>query len=315
MKLPRYFGCRRKDKRIMHKQFKRHLIAGLMLLAVPFFVNSPCHAADVPVGISVEQAAKGGVNWMKGANSYIEAVGVGLLGENGPSLAHRAAVMDAQRNLLEIIKGVSVNSESTMEDLYVTSDIVKTKVEGVLKGAQIVEEGQNLDGSYYVKMRVPLYGSTSSLASAAFSAIRPETETPVPPPAVTEPMISPEEIQTVQSAAYTGVVVDASLLGLEPTFSPIIYDTNGRAVYGIDNIETSVVINSGMVGYANAVEEAASGSRAGNNPLVVKAVEVRGGNNSSNPVNVVVSVEDADRIITANATNNFLMNGAVMFVK
>lgn len=294
---------------------KRNLIAGMMLLTMPFFVNSSCNAADVPVNISAVQSANGGINWMKGADSYIEAIGIGLLGEKGPALAHRGAVMDAQRNLLEIIKGVSVNSESTMEDLYVTSDVVKTRVDGVLKGAQIVDEGQNQDGSYYVKMRAPLYGSTGSLASAAFSAIRPATEKPVPPPAVTESAISNEEVRAVQGAAYTGVIVDASSLGLEPTFSPVIYDTNGRAVYGIENIETSIAINSGMVGYADAVEDAASGSRAGTNPLVVKAVEARGGQNSLNPVNVVVSVEDADRILTANATNNFLMNGAVMFVK
>lgn len=296
----------------------RKTMAAALGVALSLGIGFAPLASAEPVGDGIEvnvKVSQSAVDWTKGADSNITVIGIGLPGNKGMALARRAAVMDAQRNLLEIIKGVSVNSESTMEDLYVTSDIVKTRVDGVLKGAQIIEEGQNLDGSYYVKMRVPLYGSTSSLASAAFSAIRPETETPVPPPAVTEPMISPEEIQTVQSAAYTGVVVDASLLGLEPTFSPIIYDTNGRTVYGIDNIETSVAINSGMVGYASALEEATSGSRAGNNPLVVKAVEVRGGNNSSNPVNVVVSVEDADRIITANATNNFLMNGAVMFVK
>lgn len=299
----------------MCKQLKRNLIVGMMFWAMPFFVNLSCNAANVPVNISVEQAANSGVNWMKGEDSYIEAIGIGLLDEKGSALARRGAVMDAQRNLLEIIKGVSVNSESTMEDLYVTSDVVKTRVDGVLRGAQIVDEGQNPDGSYYVKMQAPLFGSTGSLALAAFSAIRPETEKPVPPPAVTAPAISREEVRAVQGAAYTGVVVDASSLGLEPTFSPIIYDTNGRAVYGIENIETSIAINSGMVGYADAVEEAASGSRAGANPLVVKAVEARGGQNSSNQVNVVVSVEDADRILTANAASNFLMNGAVMFVK
>lgn len=281
------------------------------------FVFTPLASAE-PVGDEIEvnvKVSQPAVDWTKGSNSTITAIGVGLPGSKGMALARRGAVMDAQRNLLEIIKGVSVNSESTMEDLYVTSDVVKTRVDGVLKGAQIVDEGQNPDGSYYVKMRVPLFGSTGSLAAAAFSAIRTETEKPVPPPAVTEPAISKEEVRAVQVAAYTGVVVDASSLGLEPTFSPVIYDTNGRAVYGIENIETSVAINSGMVGYADAVEDAASGSRAGNNPLVVKAVEARGGQNSSNPVNVVVSVEDADRILTANATNNFLMNGAVMFVK
>lgn len=273
-------------------------------------------AAPIEEGIEVGvNAVQSVVDWTKGASSDITTIGIGMPGNKGVAMARRGAVMDAQRNLLEIIKGVSVNSESTMEDLYVTSDVVKTRVDGVLKGAQIVDEGQNPDGSYFVKMRVPLYGSTGSLAAAALPAIRPETAKPVPPPVVSEPVISKEEIKAVKNAAYTGVVVDASSLGLAPTFSPIIYDTNGRAVYGIDNIESSVAINSGMVGYANTLENATSGSRAGANPLVVSAVEVRGGKNSSNPVNVVVSVEDADRILSANASSGFLANGAVMFVK
>jgi len=44
-------------------------------------------------------------------------------------------------------------------------------------------------------------------------------------------------------------------------------------------------------------------------------VQVRGGNNSTNPVNVVVSVDDGDRILAANAQSQMLMNGSVVFVR
>jgi hypothetical protein len=71
-----------------------------------------------------------------------------------------------------------------------------------------------------------------------------------------------------------------------------------------------------MVDYSNDLLGATGGaSRAGTNPLVVKASSVRGGGNSVNPVNVVVSVEDGDRILLANANSNILGNGAVVFVK
>ncbi len=39
-------------------------------------------------------------------------------------LAERAAVVDARRNLLEIIKGVYITSETVVEDYMVSSDIV-----------------------------------------------------------------------------------------------------------------------------------------------------------------------------------------------
>ena len=111
------------------------------------------------------------------------------------------------------------------------------------------------------------------------------------------------------------VVVDAAGLGLEGTFSPVIYDVNGRAIYGMRNIDKDFAISKGMVEYYNDLQTATVNSRAGANPLVVKAVSVRGGANSVNPVNVVVSVEDGDKILYANEKSGMLENKAVAFVK
>ena len=55
--------------------------------------------------------------------------------------------------------------------------------------------------------------------------------------------------------------------------------------------------------------------RVGTNPIVVKAVSVKGGKNSVNPVNVVISVEDADKILLANENTQMLNTAAVVFVK
>ena len=111
------------------------------------------------------------------------------------------------------------------------------------------------------------------------------------------------------------VVVDAAGLGFEGTFSPVIYDVNGRAIYGMRNIDKDFAISKGMVEYYNDLQTATVNSRAGANPLVVKAVSVRGGANSVNPVNVVVSVEDGDKILYANEKSGMLENKAVAFVK
>ena len=70
-----------------------------------------------------------------------------------------------------------------------------------------------------------------------------------------------------------------------------------------------------MVEYSASLEKATQGSRAGNNPLVINAVGVRGGKNSVNKVNVVVSVEDGDRILLASEISGILQNCAVVFVR
>jgi len=81
------------------------------------------------------------------------------------------------------------------------------------------------------------------------------------------------------------------------------------------NIDKDFAISKGMVEYYNDLQTATVNSRAGANPLVVKAVSVRGGANSVNPVNVVVSVEDGDKILYANEKSGMLENKAVAFVK
>ena len=301
----------------------KKIVAGLVtcMCIASSYLSTTLFAApqssDVAVTVEVQQNEKGGVNWTKGSDADVTAIGIGLAPENagarGEALARRAAMVDAYRNLAEIIQGVQVDSETIMEDLIVTSDVVNASVSALVKGATIISEGPNHDGSYYVMMSVPLYGK-KSLASVAMAEISrnlryEEFEE------VVETSLPKKEVKAIRKSTYTGVVVDADALGLEPTFAPVIYDTNGRVVYGIQNLDYDLAISNGMVGYANELFDATNGNRAGDNPLVVKAVEVKGGKNSVNKVNVVVSVEDADRILLANEKSGMLEKLAVVFVK
>ena len=299
---------------------KKNLLATVVLgLSMSLTSVAPAIASadDVSVQVNVQQNAKGSVNWEKGAEADVEAWGVGLPpvnmpAERGAALALRAATVDAYRQLAEIIKGVQVDSETTMHDLSVESDVVTAKVEALVQGARVVEKVVNKDGSYSVKVAVPLYG-VKSVAAVAIPEANKDL-LPQETPEISEDYTPAPEVKA-QAASYTGVVVDAAGLGLEGTFSPVIYDVNGRAIYGMRNIDKDFAISKGMVEYYNDLQTATVNSRAGANPLVVKAVSVRGGGNSVNPVNVVVSVEDGDKILYANEKSGMLENKAVVFVK
>ena len=263
--------------------------------------------------VSLMQAAHAAPMWDEGT-IVAEGFGTppnGVYGSRANIMARRAAIVDAQRNLAEQINGVQVDAETTVENFVTTSDVVKTKVSALVKGAMVVEEQLMPDGSYHVVMSMPMYGM-QGLSSAIMPAIRPNTP-PTPPPPVISATIT-AQIQT-SGVGYTGVIVDASGMGLKPSFSPVIYDTNGRAIYGVSNINYDQAISQDMVGYSSSLYDAQSLPRVGGSPLVIKAVQVRGGNNSTNPVNVVVSVDDGDRILAANAQSSMLMNGNVVFVR
>lgn len=89
--------------------------------------------------------------------------------------------------------------------------------------------------------------------------------------------------------------------------SPVIYDSNNRPIYGYKNLDYNKVIQLGMADYENDINRYA---RAGNNPLIVKAVSIQG-HHKGNPV---ISLTDADVILSENNKSHFMENLAVVFV-
>lgn len=251
---------------------------------------------------------------MNNSVETIIAEGYGRMPVNMPAgsakvLARRAAVTDAQRNLLESVKGVAVDSDTTVENFMLKNDVIHTKVNGIITGARVISEEVQSDGVYKVTMAVPVYG-VGSISDVAINAVVGESApVPVPvPPVNYQPAVS-------ISGGYTGLVINAKNSGLVRTFCPAIYDTNGRAIYGVHNVDKKYAIDYGVVGYAKGEDGwsnvSAGTSRAGNNPLVINIVSVR--ERTVNKCDVVISVEDADRILAENQKSHFLDKYAVMF--
>lgn len=259
-------------------------------------------------------AEQGNVCWEQDERSFIEAYGYGSIPEGkegtaqGRILARLAATVDAKRNLTEIIRGVQVDSETTMKDLIIQDDTVHVKVQGLLKGAEVIKEIQETDGAYCVLMKVPLYGR-NSLAATAIPAVRTAERKHFP--SVSKKYKEDVLLQEIQEKEYTGVIIDARGLGLNPTFSPVILDDSGRKIYGHENIDADYAVTHGMVGYAKEISETEKGiSRVGITPLRVKAVRLEGHN-----CNVVITQHDADIILAMNQKYGFLENCAVVFIR
>lgn len=72
------------------------------------------------------------------------------LEQQAKMMAKRAAQVDAQRNLAEQIKGLKLTGGTTMEDFEVSSDIVATRVKGLLRGAFELDSKTTKDGDAIV---------------------------------------------------------------------------------------------------------------------------------------------------------------------
>ena len=144
------------------------------------------------------------------------------------------------------------------------------------------------------------------------SARAPAVQTPAAPaPAVQAPIpptTPPAEIVPRGQAVggYTGVIIDCTGLGLRPVMSPVIKAENGRPIYGYKNLDSDKVVANGMASYARSEADA---TRAGTNPLRLRAVSVDGG------ANPVLSANDANRLLLENSASGFLDATNVVFLR
>ena len=244
------------------------------------------------------EAAPIGTDW---ESQKITVIGsgvppAGIHGAQARIMAKRAAIADAYRQLAEAVQGVQVDAETTVEMAMVQSDMVKLRVNSVVKGAKIVAENVTSDGAFEVTMELPIFGSSGGLAEAVLER-----------PAYVEPLPQVTTTVTVSiKGGYTGLIIDCRGFHLQPVMSPVIKNSNGQKIYGHKNLDYDKVIEYGMASYADSMNQA---YRAGSNPLVINAVRIDDFN-----ANPVVSANDADIILSENEISHFLEDTAVVFL-
>lgn len=181
----------------------------------------------------VQEKPNGQINWTE---QYIEAKGVSVIDKErykNPAqaklMAQRGAVVDAQRNLLEIIKGVNVTSETTVQDMITTRDYIYTRIDGIIKGAQMVGEPVEKDGYIEVKMRVPLY-ENNGLAAAIYNDIPQLKKTNGISEVVNQ---IPDEIK---DQALEALAFNMNGQKFDPSLFPIIVDENNNLVLDLSKL-------------------------------------------------------------------------------
>ncbi len=94
------------------------------------------------------------------AGQVVSAKGTGIApegsGTEGKLAAARAAEIDAKRNLAEMVYGVKIDSDTTVQDFAVENDNIKAEVQTFLAGAQVSEPRFLEDGSAEVEARISL---------------------------------------------------------------------------------------------------------------------------------------------------------------
>ena len=263
---------------------------------------------------AVQQVDNGAMNY---SNGFVVATGIGAISPlaQNPGMARatavRAAKVDAMRNLLEAVMAITVSSETTVRGAAIENDVVKTSVEGMVRGARMRDidgdgRGSNSDIRYLsdtsieIEMEVHMSGISEVILPPAGYAPAPVAGGAPAPAAPAAP----------RPGTVTGLIVDARGLGLRPAMSPKIVDQNGGVVYGPGNFTREFAVKFGVAGYSKNLEQAQQDPRVVGNPLVVKGVGVQG----ANKADLVLAVGDVSRVKGADSSGKFLSNCKVMIL-
>jgi len=263
-------------------------------------------------------------------------------------MAMRAAVVDARRNLLEVIKGVHIDSVTTVKNKMYRDDTVVTRITGVVKTSTVDDIQYLSDGTVQATVSMPLTGQLGEilLTSATLPTGRKQI-TPPPSPGdenlqQLEKRLADQEsrlnhllarlekmadrlaaletsgakgsqmtvaAKTKSEVPFSGLVIDARQTGFRPCLKPEIFSQNQR-LYPGEYVDLKIAVRQGYVRYTRKLIRAQQLPRAGALPFTIKAKGIFQGNRS-------LEIRSADfqtlkRII--EIPNNFMQNCNVVIV-
>ena len=266
---------------------------GCVIIAFVLLCISGSASAQLVGTITDVETAVGSTGKVDWTTGVVTAVGIGAPPANAANpaqaraMAERAAQVVAYRNLLEAIKGVRIDSTTTVENFMVSSDVIRTQVSGFVQGATVMDKKYMSDGSVEVTVGMKLTGALAD-------ALLPK-----------EPTAPPTGIMAAPGAAgqvFTGLIVDARGLGVRPAMAPKVLNEAGQEVYGSAWINRDWAVREGMAGYLKDPLQAQQNPRVTDKPLLVKAIKASG----DARVDVVISNADASMVHGASQNLSFL---------
>ena len=282
--------------------------AGLAAIAV-FAVTSPHGSIAVTgetqgqkSGALTETITEYGVaDW---TNGVVRARGLGFPPKESANALHektmtkRAAHSVALRNLLETVKGVRVDSKTTVRNYMLANDEITVLINGMVEGAKVVHEQELPDRTYEVTLEMDLKGNLNKTV-----APKPKDQKPLKIQGNGKVPTSPKPLK------YTGLVVDARGTGAQPALAPKILNEEGQEAYSVAYVEDAKAEN-GIVVYVPDLSSAEAHPRVTHQPLVVKAMRATGQSKSD----LVISDADAQSIHAVPAHFKFLERAQVLVV-
>lgn len=272
---------------------------GLWLLLV-----LPLDATAAAGDALIQELENGCINW---SARFVRVRGVGTPVASGddqtsesPSEILEIARLMAQGNLLDTVKAIRINAVSRVADRVAQSAEFREGLTTLARNASVTRQEYLSDGTLEIELTMNLTGGFGQFVlPEEIRQVEGVTTMTVGQPTT--------EIQSTQADSnvygpFTGLIVDATGIGAQPSLVPVVVDESEEVVYGPAFVSREFAVSRGMSGFSATLAAARIDKRVGDQPMIVKAIRTHSKGNTD----LVISTSDAARLRSSVIHLNFL---------
>lgn len=256
----------------------------------------------------IQKLPHGYINWSQGILVVKDVVDADTLTNADPASETRIREQ-ITRNMFENLGNICVDARSNLLDVISTNDDIQDKLVRMAQTAPILTYNDAPDGMVEKAIRMELYGGFSQLMLPSdIKQVEPikSVHNGGKTAASHSKTSSSEE---AYEDVYTGLIVDARDIGVQPALVPVLVDENDCEVYGAAFVSREFAVQQGMCGYVRTMRDT-DNRRVGQRPLLIKGLR----RSSRGPCDIVISNSDAAKLRSASAHLAFLKQCRVVIL-
>lgn len=284
------------------QQNTRFLVLSYIIVFFFVLLNSICAANEnLPKqDHCTTKFDNGTINWSTGNISAVGKASPQDNRETSQESVPGSARADANRQIIEILKQIKIHTGLSVEDYASKNDIILAGMEKTARDATIKRQ-------YYTSALAVEIMIETSMFGGFLQLVLPEEIRQIQK---INPEISENILKKRNVNRYTGLIIDARGLGVEPVLNPVIVSEQGHDVYSSVFISREFAVQNGVCKYICSMDKALMDKRIGSHPLVLKGLRKEGKQNSA----IVITMSDYRLLEKATERHTFLKECRVIIV-
>ncbi|MFH2058787.1 MAG: hypothetical protein ABIJ59_07795 [Pseudomonadota bacterium] len=262
-----------------------------------------CLASDIEKATGfdcITQFENGSVNWSTGNIIAIGKAAPKDYRETSLESVPGSARANASRQIIELLQQIKIDHAMSVGEYASKNDIILAGMEKTARDAVVIKQYYTSALAVEIHIETSMYGGFLQL-------ILPEEIRQISK--ISSRMIKQKSPQSNEKL-FTGLIIDAKGLGVEPVLNPRIISEQGHDVYSSAFISREFAVQNGVCKYVCSKGKAYQEKRMGDHPLGFKGLRKEGKLNAA----IVISMSDYQRLEKITERHSFLAECRVTII-